>query len=215
MEANAALLWSGRLLQQYAVDAWASIEQTKLNWVRSNQRKIRAEVYQGVVDAAAGDEELPQQGRRVVLPSSHIGSEQQMQQLFQDSMAICRHFRKPDLFLTMTANPTWAEIQEALLKEPSVNGKKQIAADQPDIVARVFEAKKNQVLKEIKDGLFGSCIAHVHTIEFQKRGLPHMHILIFFHCRHRIIDAAHVDRIVSAQIPNPVTQSILYQVCGI
>ena len=58
LEANAALLWSGRLLQQYAVDAWASIEQTKLNWVRSNQWKIRAEVYQGVVDAAAGDEQL-------------------------------------------------------------------------------------------------------------------------------------------------------------
>ena len=52
-----------------------------------------------------------------------------MQQLFQDSMAICRHFWKPDLFLTMTANPTWAEIQEALLKELSVNGKKQTAAD--------------------------------------------------------------------------------------
>ncbi|KNZ75899.1 hypothetical protein J132_00912 [Termitomyces sp. J132] len=29
----------------------------------------------------------------------------QMQQLFQDSMAICRNFGKPDLFLTMTANP--------------------------------------------------------------------------------------------------------------
>ncbi|KAG5347453.1 hypothetical protein C0989_011811 [Termitomyces sp. Mn162] len=52
-----------------------------------------------------------------------------MQQLFQDSMAICRNFGKPDLFLTMTANPKWSEIEEALLKEPAVNGKKQTAAD--------------------------------------------------------------------------------------
>ncbi|KNZ74844.1 hypothetical protein J132_06066 [Termitomyces sp. J132] len=103
-----------------------------------------------------------------------------MQQLFQDSMAICRHFGKPDLFLTMTANLKWSEIEEAPLKEPAVNGKKQTAADQPDIVARVFELKKNAVVKEIKEGLFGSCVAYVHTIEFQKRGLPHMHILIFF-----------------------------------
>ncbi|KAG6895016.1 hypothetical protein C0993_010316, partial [Termitomyces sp. T159_Od127] len=60
----------------------------------------------------------------------------------------------------------WAEIEEALLKEPTVNGKKQTASDQPDIVARVFELKKNAFLKEIKDGLFGRCVAHVHTIEF-------------------------------------------------
>ena len=33
-----------------------------------------------------------------------------MTQLFQDAMAICRHFHKPDLFLTMTANPKWPEI---------------------------------------------------------------------------------------------------------
>ncbi|KAG5318544.1 hypothetical protein C0989_001150, partial [Termitomyces sp. Mn162] len=55
----------------------------------------------------------------------------------------------------MTANPKWLEIEEALLKEPAVNGKKQTAADQPDIVARVFELKKNAVVK-IKEGLFGS-----------------------------------------------------------
>ncbi|KNZ78075.1 hypothetical protein J132_02265 [Termitomyces sp. J132] len=213
-EFNAALLWSGRLFQQY-VDAWASTEQTKLNWVQHNQKKIRAEVYQGVVDAAAGDEEVTPQSHCVILPSSHTGSEQQMQQLFQDSMAICRHFGKPDLFLTMTANPKWSEIEEALLKEPAVNGKEQTAADQPDIVARVFELKKNAVVKEIKEGLFGSCVAYVHTIKFQKRGLPHMHILIFFHHHLRIKDAPDVDSIVSTQIPDPVAQPQLYQVLAL
>jgi len=39
-----------------------------------------------------------------------------MYQLFQDSMAICRFCQKPDLFITMTANPNWPEIQDALLK---------------------------------------------------------------------------------------------------
>ncbi|KNZ81990.1 hypothetical protein J132_09313 [Termitomyces sp. J132] len=115
----------------------------------------------------------------------------------------------------MTANPKWSEIEEALLKEPAVNRKKQTAANRPDIVARVFELRKNAVVKEIKEGLFGSCVAHVHTIEFQKRGLPHMHILIFFHHHHRIQNAAHVDSIVSAQIPDPVTQPHLYQVLAL
>ena len=81
----------------------------------------------------------------------------------------------------MMANPNWPEIQETLLKDEGNNptGKKQTAADQPDIVAWVFELKKEALLKEIREGLFGKVGALVHTIEFQKRGLPHMHLLIF------------------------------------
>ncbi|KNZ71857.1 hypothetical protein J132_05682 [Termitomyces sp. J132] len=62
---------------------------------------------------------------------------------------------------------------------------------------------------------FGKPVAHVHTIKFQKRGLPHMHILIFFHHHHRIQNASHVDSIVSAQIPDPVAQPHLYQVLAL
>ena len=29
-----------------------------------------------------------------------------------------------------------------------------------------------------KGGIFGRVVAHVHVIEFQKKGLPHMHLLI-------------------------------------
>ena len=73
-----------------------------------------------------------------------------MLQLYQDSMAICRAFRKPDIFLTMTANPNWVEIQEALLKEPTVDGHRQTAVDWPDIVAHVFEEKKKCTIERNK-----------------------------------------------------------------
>ena len=121
-----------------------------------------------------------------------------MLQLFQDSMAICRAFQKPDLFITMTANPNWPEVKEALLQEEGVHGMPQTSADRPDIVARVFEAKKKALCKEIKDGIFGRAVAMVHTIEFQKRGLPHMHLLLFLHPEDKIRNAADVDSVVSA-----------------
>ena len=215
------LLWGGNLFQEYVVDAWASVEQNTLNWIKHHQKELRAEVYSGLRDAALGDRDenvnLAEHGRRIILPSSFGGGERHMSQLFHDSMAICRHFRKPDLFLTMTANPNWPEIQEQLLSEvPPPPGarhrqRKQKASDRPDIVARVFEMKKNQLLKEIKEGLFGRVPAMVHTIEFQKRGLPHMHLLIFFNEEDKIRDAAHVDRIVSAQLPDPQLHPQLYQ----
>ena len=51
------LLWGGNLFQQYVVDAWASVEQSTLNWVKQHQKELRAEVYSGLRDAALGDRE--------------------------------------------------------------------------------------------------------------------------------------------------------------
>jgi PIF1-like helicase/Helitron helicase-like domain at N-terminus len=203
----------GKLFQQYLVDAWVSTEESKLHWVRTNQKKIRADLYQGLHDAVHGNQDgapvnLGQQGQRIVLPSSHLGSSRHMYQLFQDSMAICRYGRKPDIFLTMTANPNWPEIQDALLHYE--DGTCQTASDRPDIVARIFNLKKKALLDEIRGGLFGELAGNVYTIEFQKRGLPHIHLLIFLKGPYKIRDAAHVDSIVSAQLPDPDVHPLLY-----
>ncbi|PBK74569.1 hypothetical protein ARMSODRAFT_855369, partial [Armillaria solidipes] len=105
IEPDAPLFCGGRLTQQYIVDTWASIEQSDLNWVQNNQKTIRADLYKGLVDAATNADGLQNSGQHIVLPSSHTGSPRAMYQLYQDSMAICRALQKPDIFLTMTANP--------------------------------------------------------------------------------------------------------------
>ena len=102
-----------------------------------------------------------------------------MTQLFQDAMAICRHFHKPDLFLTITANSKWPEIIHSLFPD-------QIATDCSDIVSQVFEQKKKALLKLIDNSFFSTTVAHIYTIEFQKRGLLHIYLLIFFYPQHCI-----------------------------
>jgi hypothetical protein len=62
-----------------------------------------------------GIDDLAETGRSIILPSSHSGGPRYMHQLLQDSLAICRACKKPDLFLTMTANGSWPEITENLL----------------------------------------------------------------------------------------------------
>ena len=63
-------------------------------------------MYNGLADVLAqGDVNLGEVGRRIVLPSSYVGGDRFMQQLYQDSMALVRHFGKPSLFITFTANP--------------------------------------------------------------------------------------------------------------
>ena len=102
----------GRLLQQFIVDAYSSIEESRLLWIRNNQRALRSEVYQGLVDMVdnideRGEAFLRAVGRRVVLPSSFIGGLRFMHQFYQDSMAIVCKKGKPDLFITFTCNPNW------------------------------------------------------------------------------------------------------------
>ena len=47
-------------------------------------------------------------------------------------------------------------------------------------------------------------LAHVYTIEFQKRGLPHAHILVILCQSDKPRDPSDYDKIVCAEIPNPI-----------
>ena len=139
-----SILFNGRrLLQQLVVDEFAVVDQAKLDWIRYNQSKIHADLYNGLADVLIQDECNPQAlGKRTVLPSSFLGGDRFMQQLFQDSIAIVQFFGKPTLFITFTANPQWKEIQDELLGD-------QTATDRPDLIARVFHLKQQDLLQQI------------------------------------------------------------------
>ena len=72
-----------RLFQQYVVDAWAICDQFQLDWLRTHQANIRAELYNGMADALTRtDVNLASVGRRVILPSSYLGSARFIGQCF-------------------------------------------------------------------------------------------------------------------------------------
>jgi hypothetical protein len=75
--------------------------------------------------------------------------------------------------------------------------------DRPDLVAHVFYQKKQALLKLIHNGYFGPVDGKVYTIEYQKRGLPHMHLLIYLKEDYKIRTVEQVDAFISAQIPDP------------
>ena len=195
----------GLLFQQYIVDGWTKVEGNNLNWLRHNQQHIRSETYQGLYDHLRTENPHADIGRIIILPSSFSGSPRNMYQNFQDAMSIVRVHGKPDLFLTFTANPKWREITQQLLNNQTAN-------DRPDIVSRVFQIKLQELKEDIlKRNVLGRVLAYVYTIEFQKRGLPHAHMLIFFKDQDKPRTPQDVDALVSAQIPDPETKPILYE----
>jgi len=201
------LLHGGQLFIRWLVDMYASLDQNRLLWLRLNQTKLRAALYSGLQDAmsaADGDVNLADLGQHVVLPSSYIGGPRHMQQQFQDSMAIARFFQKVDLFITVTTNPKWPEITREL--RPG-----ETPYDRPDLVARVFRLKKKAILRDIiNNGVMGKVAAYVYTIEFQKRGLPHMHLLVFLQDPDKLTSPEEIDKLISAQWPDPATQPKLF-----
>ena len=60
---------SGRIFHLYAVDVYAKIEQQRLNHIRTNQKKIRVDLYCGLADVVAeGGVDSRVLGRKIVLP---------------------------------------------------------------------------------------------------------------------------------------------------
>ena len=154
------LLNAGRLTQQYVINCYVMIERQRLDFIRHNQSTLRMECYQGIVDHiennSLNEADKVRLGTAIILPATYIGSPRCLQQLYQDSMAICRKVGRPDFFITMTCNPKWPEIKNTLEKY-FVKGS--TANDIPMIVTDVFQAKVNELLHDlIEKQVFGPTV---------------------------------------------------------
>ena len=79
----------------------------------------------------------------------------------------------------------------------------QTPADRPDLVDHVFCAKVQELKAHLfKHGYLGKKVAHVWTIEFQKRGLPHIHMIIFLHPDSKLHTPEDIDSLLSAEFPD-------------
>ncbi len=67
------LHYYGQLFQQWIVDMYTVVEQARLNYLRFNQKQIRAELYNGLQDAMISGDSTTNVGQRIILPSSFTG----------------------------------------------------------------------------------------------------------------------------------------------
>lgn len=212
------------------------VEQERLRFVEKDQVKHRMETLAGVRDAyrqegmevhrqavrqggaptrtdarpdearTANEAETSSDdvGRKLILPASFTDGPRYMYQRYLDAMAIVAEYGSSNLFITMTCNPNWKEIKENILPH-------QTAQDRPDIVARVWTQKMKALLNDLDEGVLGVQVARIEVVEFQKRGFPHAHILLILRAEDKPTTPAQVDRLVSAELPDPEKQPQLYE----
>jgi hypothetical protein len=76
----------------------------------------------------------------------------------------------------------------------------------------VFKIKLKELINDIhKKHILGRTITRIYVIEFQKRGLPHAHILIFFAKDFKPHTVEDVNRMISAELPNLETNKLAHE----
>ncbi|PNY15928.1 ATP-dependent DNA helicase PIF1 [Trifolium pratense] len=185
--------------QEFVVDSYTMLEAQRLSFIRENQSKIRQDVLSGLQEAVdRGDVDASLVGKRIIIPDSFTGGPRYMFNNSQDAMGICKRFGYPDLFITVTCNANWPEIRDF------IRPKGLQPSDRPDIVCRVFKMKLDQMMFDFKKNqIFGKVIGGMYTVEFQKRGLPHAHMLLWLDVPHKIKSGNDIDKLISAEIPHP------------
>ena len=138
---------AGRLFQQYVVNAYCVIEQSRTDFIRRKQNDIRSEYLSGIYDAISrGDRDGRDVGSRIILPASFTGGPRYMYSHYLDALAICRVHGNPAFFVTFTCNVKWPEIQEYMNGFPLLT-----PADRPDIIDRVFDRKIHALMNYMKE----------------------------------------------------------------
>ncbi|XP_074293042.1 uncharacterized protein LOC141619937 [Silene latifolia] len=101
------------LLQQFIVDMYIKIETTRLDFIKCNQKTIRAELYQGIIDSYNADEtNVSNIGHYYILPAGFIGCDRDLRCRYLNSMGLVQRNGKPDIFLTITCNPIGLKLNE-------------------------------------------------------------------------------------------------------
>ncbi|UYV62945.1 hypothetical protein LAZ67_2002573 [Cordylochernes scorpioides] len=195
----------GQLFHQFLVDMYAKVESERLRYITLHQRNLRAESYIHLRDALSTDANINPNslGQRIILPSSFVNSPRYLAEYTQDAFCYVRKFGRPDLFITFTSNPSWEELSAALLP-----GQKQL--DRHDITARVFRQKLVKFIGALTKGqLYGATVAWMYSVEWQKRGLPHAHILVWLENKLR---STQIDSVICAEFPDPIQDPLLYNI---
>ena len=191
------LFTSGRAFQEFVIEAYTKVLDNNCEAIEqdSMQKKlIRYRTTAGACRTAKTNGVTKIGSKRAICPKSMIGSPADFRSRYNDSMKLIQLRGKPDLFITMTTNSHWPEIQRELLP-----GEKW--ENRPDLVSRVYRMKLLMLLDLIQNkNAFGQPAVVVGVTEYQKCSLPHCHTLVLRSVRLTLPDE-HLEFVRARQTP--------------
>ncbi|XP_048441363.1 uncharacterized protein LOC125477912 [Pyrus x bretschneideri] len=190
------------LLLPYGTYGW------DVNTRNNNSRKVTCcDYYSYLLQIRQHDESLLLRGGRLLqqyVVDNYVKIESQKLRWMRNNQHTIRSEFYRGLQDSLIAGQNNAEISDELLPG-------QTPQDRPDLLTRVFRAKFEELKNDvIKKGVLGKVLAYVYVIEFQKRGLPHVHMLLMLEENDKLNSPDDYDQVVRAEIPNPNEEPELY-----
>ena len=169
-----------QLFQQYIINVQALYNQLTLNQIYFNQKQLYIDIYSRVIDAITYNNiDIAALSYQIILLSSFLSRLWFTRQCYQDSIVIVQKLGYLSLFIIFIANLQWLEILQELYKgETGLN--------QLDLVVYIFYIKVYKLLQDLYQWqIFSHFLGCVQTIKYQKRGLPHLYLLLFLYPNNR------------------------------
>jgi Helitron helicase-like domain at N-terminus len=148
-------------------------QEETLNYIRASLSQRCHELHKITREVNGEDDDIDDIEHNE-LPASFLGSRRYQSECCVDALALARAKGRASFFATATANVHWPEIQSQLPRGANVT-------DYPELVCRVFQARLKHLLSTLRTK-FGNLLYLIRVVEFQKRGLPHAHIIFAVSC---------------------------------
>ncbi|GMR38834.1 hypothetical protein PMAYCL1PPCAC_09029, partial [Pristionchus mayeri] len=194
---------SQRLSQFGIIDEFMRIKRSRNDYIREDMAEFRGSTPRHLskhfltLERHASKHSL-NAGYSFRLPRTYPGSIAWYNDMLDKAMVLLVKIGKPDIFLTYTGFHEWPEIMENLF--PNTNWQ-----SNPLLVCTVFYLKVQEVLDDVMNKeVFGKVAGFVYSIEFQKRGMPHLHLLIILKAGNKMDRVDQIDKHVWARIPEVI-----------
>ena len=180
------------LREEFLCSTYGRVMQSKINFEFHRQMLIfkENEIRNGsVFDKNNSNLDF---GIKTYIPSSFKGGPTHWKNLSNEAFLLSVSLGPPTFFITITENPYWPEII-ALDNISYLNNS--------SLLMRVFKQRRSSFLSYLKiSKIFGDVKGFVWRDEYQQRGLPHSHILLWTNFDTENIDQ--IDSVISCKIPN-------------
>lgn len=180
-----------RLMQYWLCETVCRAINFKLEYIRKNQDTLFGVQYdnddnEDDLENSDDDDDDELHDRhhlssknKTFLADSFTGSPRHLKKLSMNALTIVSELGPPDAFITITFNPLWPEVIQALASNQTI-------FDRPDLQARIFHARLEAFIINLRNGkYYVNSQGHniklkylLRVIEYQNRGLPHCHVVI-------------------------------------
>lgn len=177
------------LREEFICSVYGRLIQLRINYEFNRQKQLfmKKEISPNMIQKDL------KYGIKTYIPSSFTGSAQYWKKVTNQGFYLTLILGPPKFFVTITFNPKWNEVT-------ALNNNEALLINNSPLIARIFNQKRQCFIDYIKKRkIFGNIEGLLWRVEYQQRGYPHCHLLIW--SDFDTDDVTKIDKLITCKLP--------------